>query len=349
MRIRAELAAGVGAAVLALSSQQAWAQVQLTLPEASQKATVSQVIGLTEVSVSYHRPAVKGRKIWGGLVPLGTVWRAGANENTTIAFDTPVTVGERELPAGTYGLHVIPAEREWTFVLSKVAWAWGSFSYDPAEDAVRVAAVPEEVPFVEHLAYTLDGPGPDSVVVTLHWEELRASFPVKVKTHEVVLASIRRELRGLARFSWQGWNQAARYCLQNRVNLDEGLAWADRSIETAENMTNLMTRAGLLEAKGDAAQAAAVRARALPIGTEAEVNQYGYQLLGDGKTEEAIVVFTKNVKDHPQSWNVFDSLAEAYAIKGAKRLARESYARARSMAPAAQHQRIDGELAKLKE
>jgi len=347
MQVRVCRIAVVAALASTLAAASAPAQVPLTLPDQSQRATVSQTIGLTEITVTYHRPAVKGRTIWGGLVPYGTVWRAGANENTTISFSSPVTVGGKELPAGTYGLHVLPGEQQWTFILSTVSSAWGSFSYDPKEDAVRVTAAPEAAPFLEHLTYTLDNPGANRVLVTLHWEKLRASVPVEVKTDEVVLASIRSQLRGLPRFGWQGWNQAAQYCLQNKVDLDEGLAWADRSIQLNENMTNLVTKAGLLEAKGDVAQAATLRSKGLSIGNETEVNQYGYLLLGQGKVDEAIAVFAKNVADHPQSWNVFDSLAEAYAAKGDKGKAIANYAKARTMAPAAQYERIDGELAKL--
>ncbi len=347
MRIRVRSVAGLVAGAALVAAASAFGQVPLTLPEVSQKAAVSQTIGLTEIVVTYHRPAVKGRAIWGGLVPYGKVWRAGANENTTISFSSPVTVGGKELPAGTYGLHVVPTEQQWTFALSTVSSAWGSFSYDPKEDAVRVTAAPIVAPFLEHLAYTLDEPGPDRVLVTLHWEKLRASFPVEVKTNDVVLASIRSQLRGLPRFSWQGWNEAAQYCAQNKVDLDEGLGWVDRSIEMNENMTNLMTKAALLEAKGDAAQAATLRTKGLAIGTEAQVNQYGYQLLGLGKVDDAIAVFARNVKDHPKSWNVYDSLAEAQAAKGDKAAAIANYSKARSMAPAAQHERIDAELAKL--
>ncbi len=348
MGIRIRSIAGLAAGVLTLASGSALAQAQLTLPAESQRATVSQTIGLTEVAVTYHRPAVKGRAIWGGLVPYGQVWRAGANENTTISFSSPVTVGGKELPAGTYGLHVVPTEKEWTFALSTVSSAWGSFSYDAAEDAVRVTAVPQAAPFREHLAYTLDEPGADRVLVTLHWEKLRASFPVEVKTNDVVLASIRSQLRGLPRFGWQGWNQAAQFCAQSKTDIDEGLGWADRSIAMNENMTNLMTKAALLDAKGDAAQAATLRTKGLAIGTETEVNQYGYLLLGQKKSDEAIAVFARNVKDHPKSWNVYDSLAEAQAAKGDKGAAIANYSKARALAPEAQHERIDGELAKLR-
>ncbi len=347
MGIRVASVAGLVAGVSLAAATSVRAQVPLTLPEQSQRATVTQTVGLTEIAVTYHRPAVKGRAIWGGLVPYGKVWRAGANENTTIAFSSPVTVGGKELPAGTYGLHVLPTEREWTFILSTVSSAWGSFSYDQAEDAVRVAAAPVAAPFLEHLAYTIDEPGPDRALVTLRWGDRQASFPVEVKTHDVVLASIRRELRGLPRFGWQGWNQAAQYCAQEKVDLDEGMAWVDRSLSMDENMTNLMTKAALLEAKGDAAQAATLRAKGLAIGTETQVNQYGYALLGQGKVDEAITVFAKNTKDHPKSWNVWDSLAEGYAAKGDKAAAVANYTKARAMAPEAQFERIDAELAKL--
>ncbi len=348
MGIRVRSVVGLAGALLTVAAAFAAAQVPLTLPDQSQRATVSQNVGLTEIAVAYHRPAVKGRAIWGGLMPYGKMWRAGANENTTISFSSPVTVAGKKLPAGTYGLHVLPTEREWTFILSTVSWAWGSFTYDPAEDAVRVSATPAGAPFLEHLAYTLDEPGPDHVLVSLHCEKLQASFRVDVKTHDVVLASIRRELRSLPRFSWQGWNQAAQYCLQNNVDLEEGLGWADRSIKLNENMANLVTKAGLVEARGNAAEAATLRAKGLAIGTEAQVNQYGYVLLGQGKTDEAIAVFAKNVTDHPQSWNVYDSLAEAYAAKGDTAKATENYTKARSMAPPEQFDRIDGELAKLR-
>jgi tetratricopeptide (TPR) repeat protein len=175
------------------------------------------------------------------------------------------------------------------------------------------------------------------------------AFPVEVDTKSVVVESLRRELRGLPRFSWQGWNQAAAYCLQNDVNLEEALAWADRSISMNENFANLRTKAALLEKNGDTRTAGELRARSMKVATEADINTFGYQLMGQKKMDEAIEMFKKNVKDHPQSWNVYDSLGEAYAAKGDKKLAIENYSKALSMTrDETQKKRIEAVLKGLK-
>lgn len=324
------------------------AQVPLVLPDGSPKASASQTVGLTELTVSYHRPAVNKRKIWGGLVPYGEVWRAGANENTTLSVSTPFTFGGKALPAGTYGLHMLPAEGEWSVILSSQAKAWGSFSYDAKEDVARVSVKPETADFVERLAYTFDEPTGDATALAMRWEKLRVAVPIAVDTKQVTLASIRDQLRGLPRFSWQGWNQAAAWCARSDVNLDEALTWADRSITMQKTFPNLRTKASLLEKKGDAKAAAALRAEALPLATEVDVNNLGYQLLGDGKIAEALDMFRKNAKDHPQSWNVWDSLAEGLEKSGDVKGSRENYQKALAMAPEDQKKRIADVLARLK-
>jgi tetratricopeptide (TPR) repeat protein len=335
-------------AVSLLSTATAVAQPALTLPEASPEASVSQKVGLTEIEIRYHRPAVNKRTVWGDLVPYDEVWRAGANENTTISFSTPVTVNGKPLAAGTYGLHMIPTKGDWTIAFSKMNVAWGSFSYDEKEDALRVTAKPQAAEFEERLSYRFDDPTEKSVTVAMTWEKVEVPFRVEVDTPSVVIASLRNELRGLPRFGWQGWNGAAAYAMRNKVNLDEALTWVDRSISMQENFTNLRTKAGILEAKGDAKSAAELRAKAMSIATEADINNYGYQLLGAGKTDEAIEVFRKNVKDHPQSWNTYDSLGEAYGQKGDKKLAAENYRKAQNMTKdPEQKKRIAGILAKM--
>jgi tetratricopeptide (TPR) repeat protein len=321
----------------------------LVLPKASQRAAVTQTIGLTEIGITYDRPLVNGREVWGKLVPYDSVWRAGANENTVIAFSSPVRVGGRELPAGRYGVHMIPTAAEWTVILSRQADAWGSFSYDPKEDAVRLTAVPVAAPFQEALGYTLDDPKAGSVVATLHWEKLAVPFTVEVDPRQVVADSLRQQLRGLGRFFWQPWVQAAAWSAANDTNLEEGAEWAQRSIAINENFTNLRVKATLLEKLGDATNAAELRRRAFELAAEADINAYGYQLLGEGKVDSAIVVFQKNVKDYPKSWNTYDSLGEAYATKGDRRRAAEQYAKARALTKDPEQQRrIAGILAGLK-
>jgi tetratricopeptide (TPR) repeat protein len=336
--------------VLLYVAASAGAQPALNLPQPSPKATISQTVGVTEIAISYHRPAVNKRTIWGDLVPYDQVWRAGANENTTISFSSPVTVNGKPLAAGTYGLHMIPSKNgDWTIAFSNVSWAWGSFTYDEKEDALRVTAKPQPAEFQERLSYGFDDPTGRSVDVALRWEKVRVPFTVEIDTPSVVVESLRRELRDLPRFSWQGWNQAAAYCLQNKVNTEEALAWADRSVRMQENFNNLRTKAGLLELKGDPKAATDLRNRAMKVATEADINSYGYQLLGAGKTDEAIEMFRKNVKDHPQSWNAYDSLGEAYDRKGEKKLAIENYQRAQNMTQDPdQRKRISGILARLK-
>jgi tetratricopeptide (TPR) repeat protein len=320
----------------------------LTVPQPSPEALVGQTVGITEIRIRYHRPAVNKRKIWGGLVPYNEVWRAGANENTTISFSSDVSAGGQKVAAGTYGLHMIPTEKDWTIIFSKQAAAWGSFSYDKKEDALRITVAPQPAEFQEHLGYAFEDPTDASVQAAMRWEKVKVAFPITVDTPQVVVATLRQELRGLPRFSWQGWNQAAAYCLNHNVNLDEALEWSNQSIGLAETFTNLRVKAGLLEKKGDSKTAEALRAKSLLIANETEMNLYGYQLLGQKKTDEAIEAFKKNVKDHPGSWNVYDSLGEAYAIKGDKKQATELYRKARGMAPESQWKRIDDALAKLR-
>jgi tetratricopeptide (TPR) repeat protein len=321
----------------------------LDLPQASPEASVFQQVGLTDITIKYNRPAVAKRKVWGELVPYGQVWRAGANLNTTIEFSTPVSIGGKTIPAGTYGLHMLPTESNWTVILSKVASAWGSFTYDEKEDAVRVSATPKPAEFEERLEYRFENPTETSAEIVMQWDKLAVSFPITVDTNAVVMASLQSQLRGLPRFGWQAWNSAANWALQHNTDLDQALKWADQSVNTATNFTNLRTKAAILEKKGDTAQAETLRAQALKIATEADINVYGYQLLGEKKYDEAIAVFRKNIKDYPNSWNTYDSLGEALAAKGDTKASVENYRKALSMTTdPAQKKRIEDILAKMK-
>jgi tetratricopeptide (TPR) repeat protein len=199
------------------------------------------------------------------------------------------------------------------------------------------------------LIYYFDDPSDDSVDVVMKWEKVMLRFPVKVNVTDVVLGNIRKELRGLPRFSWQGWYQAANYCLQNKTNLDQALQWVDRSISMNENFNNLRIKSDLLTLKGQHSAADELMKKALGLANEADLNTYGYQLMGNGDLNKAIEIFRLNIKRYPDSWNVYDSLGEALAQQGKTKEALEYYEKALGMTTAEnQKTRIENILKNLK-
>ncbi|MGE5212296.1 MAG: DUF2911 domain-containing protein, partial [Nitrospirota bacterium] len=225
------------------------AQNDLNLPDVSQAAEVKQRIALTDITIKYHRPLVNGRKIWGGLVPYGKVWRAGANENTTIEFSDPVSVEGKPLAKGTYGLHMIPNPDSWTVIFSKTNTGWGSYSYDQKEDALRVDVKPRPLNGQkEALEFEFDDLKPDSTAVTLKWDKLGVPFIVSINDADQTLQNIRAQLKGRGQFTWQALDEGAQFCLTRKIDLDEGLRWADASIQNEERFENLSTKADILKA-----------------------------------------------------------------------------------------------------
>src|SRR5690242_1861272 len=262
----------------------------MSLPRPSQRAVVSQRVGLTDVTITYHRPLVGGRKIWDGVVPYGQVWRAGANENTTIEFTDPVAVEGQALARGIYGLHMIPGAESWTVIFSKNATSWGSFTYDKAEDALRVNVKPAAGDFHEVLTYDFDDVKADAALVTLRWEKVAVPFQVAV-SQETTLGDIRAQFRNLPQYTWESWNDAAQYCLTGKINFDEALKWTDKSIQIEERFDNLMTKAGVLEALNRGGEATAARNRAMEMGNPTQLYFYGRQLQLQKKPAEALDVF----------------------------------------------------------
>ncbi|MEP7234290.1 MAG: DUF2911 domain-containing protein, partial [Ignavibacteriota bacterium] len=303
----------------------------------SQKASVSQTIGLTNIEIVYHRPAVKGRKIWGELVPYDNgvpmPWRAGANENTTISFSTDVTIEGKPLSAGLYGLHMIPSEKEWTIIFSKNNSSWGSFSYDKDEDALRVSVKPSAADFREFLAYEFPDPQADKVVAELRWEKLKVGFTIGVDLHQVILASMRRELRNTPGFSWIGFNDAANYCADENINFDEAIKWANRSVSSNENFYNLETLSQLQMKSGKAEDSKKTMERAMSIAKPIELNNHGRQLLSQNKTEEAMKYFEFNLKKNPDIWFVYAGMARGYEAKKDMKAATENMKIALQKAP----------------
>jgi predicted negative regulator of RcsB-dependent stress response len=327
MRKRIVFAVVAGLSCLSLSAQAQ--QAPLTVPQPSPAAAVEQSVGVTQFRVTYHRPAVAGRKVWGDLVPYNEVWRAGANENTTLTASTPFKLAGKAVAAGTYGVHMIPGDKQWTVILSNQSGAWGSFTYDQKEDVVRVTATPQASEAMEErLSYRFDDPTDTSTTLSLRWEKLKVPVKIEVDTPAAVMAHMRAELRGLANFNGAAWDQAARYWLANGGSLDEATAFVDKSIAAKETYHNLMTKALIADKKGDSKAAQALRAKADPLATEVDINLLGYEQLGQKKLDEAIATFKRNTKSFPTSWNTFDSLGEALAIKGDKGGAAASYKKA---------------------
>ena len=291
--------------------------VMLNLPRASQHAQVTQRIGITDITVNYHRPLVKGRQIWGKVVPYGEVWRAGANENTTISFSDPVTIEDQPLDKGVYGLHMIPGETQWIVIFSKNSTAWGSFTYKQEEDALRVTVKPQAAEFHDALAYDFDDVKPDSTVVTMRWDKVAVPFKVAVKVNDIVAASIHQQLHGLSGYYyWESWDDAASYFLANKIDLDEALKDEDQSLQIEEHYDNLMNKSKILEAMGRKQDADVFHAKALDKGSALQLYFYGRQLQGEKKREAAFSIFRANAKKFPDHWTSHVGLARVYSGQG---------------------------------
>ncbi|HET7205474.1 MAG TPA: DUF2911 domain-containing protein [Terriglobales bacterium] len=284
----------------------------LNIPRQSQHALLTQRIGVTDITVNYHRPLANGRKVFGGLVPYGEVWRAGANENTTISFSDPVTIEGKPLDQGTYGLHMIPGENEWTVIFSKMATAWGSFTYDQKEDALRVSVKPQTSDMHEALTYDFDSPKADSAVLTMRWEKVAVPVTVAVNVHEAVERSLHKQLRGLPQYTWEGWDDAANYWLTEKTNYDEALKDADQSIGVEERYDNLMTKSRVLTAMGKTTEAAALRDKALEKANSQQLYVYGRQLQREKKQDEAFAIYRSNFKRYPNDWLSHAGMARIY-------------------------------------
>jgi Protein of unknown function (DUF2911) len=302
---------------------------QLNLPRTSPSMKVVGTIGISKVAVKYSSPQVKGREVWGKLVPYGlqkfgfgsgnpAPWRAGANENTIIWFSDDVTIEGKPLAAGSYGLHMIPSENDWVIIFSKNTSSWGSYFYFQEEDALRVSVKPVKAPFREWLVYGIENFTKNSADVYLHWEKLKVKFSVNVDAGKLVLKSIENQLRGAIGFSWQAWNQAAFFALRSNSFLSKGIEWSKKSIKMNENATNR--------------------------------NTMGYLLMADKKSDEAIKLFRETVKKYPKNWNVHDSLAENLVKLGKIKEGIKYYKLAlKTNPPDGQKKRINKTIKKLQE
>ena len=315
----------------------------LTLPPSgdNQRASVTQFIGPVKVSIDYSSPKVRfpetrdrRGQIWGRLVPYGLTnlgfgngmpgpWRAGANENTVFEVSHAVSVEGRPLAAGRYGLHMIAGPEEWTLLFSKNSTSWGSFFYEESEDVLRVKVKPRKNDYHEWLTYEFVTRRPAEATVELRWEDLAVGWTIKVdKIEDLYVSRLREELRTTPGFNWQGYVAAAQYCVGANAHLEQALEWSEIAVSRPfigqANFATLSTKAQALDKLGRTAESKTLISQALrhPTATPTEIHQYGRQLLGAGKSQEALEVFRLNAERHGDAWPVHVGLARGYSAVG---------------------------------
>ncbi len=327
------------------------AQMSVPANGGNKKASVMEVIGLTSVTINYDRAAVKGRegKIWGQLVHYGfqdlgygtskaAPWRAGANENTTIEFSTDVKVEGKDLAAGKYGLFMAMAQGEATIIFSKRSTAWGSYFYKPEEDVLRVTV--KTMPLtegVERLKYEFVDQTDNSATVALMWEKLKIPFKIETDLVKTQLASFRTELTGSKAEDWKAWEQAASYCSENNINLDEALMWSEYSIAGAfigeKNFKTLSTKAAILAKMGKTKEADEAMKAALPMGQMNDLHQYARSLLRQKRSKEAFDVFKMNYDKNPTEFTTLMGMTRGYSAMSDYKKALEFAEKALPKAP----------------
>lgn len=239
-------------AMMLLVATSAFAQ-QVRTPRPSPQASLTQTIGLTDVTIKYSRPGVKGRTIWGDLVPYDKVWRTGANEATTITFSDDVTVEGQKLPKGTYSLHTVPGRDQWAVIFNSVADQWGSYSYDPAKDVARVNVKPQQAEFREWLTFEIPQMTTDTGTVHIRWANVAVPFTIDTKSTERTMTQLRNAMKP----GWMVPYQAASFAFENKgaATDAEMNAWIEDSIRIQPNIANLYLRARMAHAAGNKADA----------------------------------------------------------------------------------------------
>jgi hypothetical protein len=237
---------------VALIATSAFAQ-QIRTPRPSPKATLTQTVGITDITIDYSRPGVKGRSIWGGLVPWDKVWRTGANEATTISFSEDVTINGQNLAKGKYSLHTTPGQSSWKVHFNSVADQWGSYSYDAAKDVVVVNAAPQAASHAEWLTFEIPEMTTDTAKVVIRWEKIAVPFTVDTGATAKVMTQLRNALNP----DWRVPYNAANFAFQNKgAATDQEISdWLDKSLSINQNIGNLWLKAQFLQRLGKTAEA----------------------------------------------------------------------------------------------
>lgn len=312
------------------------AQITLTqLPSGgNKKAWVGERVGLTDITINYDRPGVKGRegKVWGQLVHVGYAdqgfgsakeapWRAGSNENTTMEFSNDVKVEGQLLKAGKYGFFIAYDSLQPAIIFSKNSTSWGSYYYDPKEDVLRVQVKTKPVAnSVEWLKYEFLDQTENSANIALSWEKQMIFFKVETDYIADQVASFRRELRSQIGFYWLPWDQAAQWALQHNTNLDEALLWSDSATGSSFGGARIFqpwtTKADILYKLGRTSEGDAAIKKALPFAGMQEMHQYGRRLLQQKRTKEAMEIFKMNHQKNPKEFTTLVGMARGYSALG---------------------------------
>ncbi len=341
------------------------ANAQINTPRGSQKSTVSQTVGISEVSVTYSRPSVRGREIWGKLVPYGmnnlgfgtakeSPWRAGADENTVITFSDNATVEGKAIKAGTYGLHaVVKQDGTVTIIFSNNSTSWGSYFYEPAEDALRVDVTSREIPHEELLTFDFIDITANSTTLALQWEKKEIPITISFDVTNIVMTDIRKKMQDQPGFNRQTWEQAATFALSNGGDLDEAMTWIDNAISgqfySQQTFANTQIKAAILLKQGKKEEALKAMDAVLPIATVFEIHQYGRQLIAQGLNDKAMEIFEYNAKKNKGTWPVHYGLARGYSAKGDFKSAIKHLEKALNNAPNPQSKaNVQANLDKLK-
>lgn len=313
-----------------------FAQMDVPPSGGNPRAMVSEEVGITSITIKYSRPDVNKRegKIYGNgnLVPYGfnsnsfitnkntAPWRAGANENTTITFEHDVKVEGKNLKAGTYGLHMALAADNATLIFSTQSDAWGSFYYEEKNDALRVDVKPAALDkSVEWLKYEFIEHKEKHCVVAMQWEKLSIPFKVEVDVDNIVIARLREQITSQKGFNSTNMLQAAQYCLNKNINLEEALQWSIRAINGFQGQKSFITLRNLANAYDKlnrTTQADSTMDEALTIATANQYTAYGRQLITAKRVDRAMEIFKASEKRYGDVWGVNNGLMSSYSARG---------------------------------
>lgn len=308
----------------------------------SQKVSVSRTIGNSAIAIDYHSPAAKGRKIFGGIVPYDFIvegkeyaWRAGSNQRTTIEFPHNVKVNGNPLKAGKYGLVILVSKKEWTFVFTN-DFSWGAFQYEPAQDVLRVTVPVKKAPYQEWLSYNFVNPLAESVEVSLHWTNVKATFAVSTDVSQNIIQDILKKEE-------KSFNDYLVLVEEYRTRGEKDTAWqyltqvsekiSELEVKPHEQFSYNILRAEYLISQGDTQGQQLLQET---IKSAQGFNMYYYALntlLVKKDKKRALALLLQNAKDHPKQWQGFLALGEYYLVDGDHKKVVESFKKAYELAP----------------